>query len=152
MLKSLLFATVENVDNVDKYLDNLLWETSVTAGIVEKTWELSKLYVELCQVTYAQKNPHAIHRKNVYKHVDNVDNLFSKKMFSDIYNISCAHCNKQVASGAVFQKEVFNFVKGWEILAWCSQFLNAYRYAAGIHTRLSGVDNFRQRGELPRFL
>ena len=39
MLKSLLFTSVENVDNVDKYLDNLLWETAVTVGIVEKTWE-----------------------------------------------------------------------------------------------------------------
>lgn len=126
MLKSLLFATVENVDNVDKYLDNLLWETSVIAGIVEKTWELSKLYVELCQVTYEQKNPHAIHRKNVYKHVDNVDNLFSEKMFSDIYNVSCAHCDKKIASGAVFQKEVFNFVKGREIFTGCSKLLDAF--------------------------
>lgn len=102
MLKSLLFATVENVDNVDKYLDNLLWETSVTAGIVEKTWELSKLYVELCQVTYAQKNPHAIHRKNVYKHVDNVDNLFAKELFANIYNVSSAHSYQQVALCTIF--------------------------------------------------
>lgn len=129
MLKSLLFTSVENVDNVDKYLDNLLWETAVTVGIVEKTWELSKLYVELCQVTYAQKNPHAIHRENVYKHVDNVDNLFSKKMFADIYNISCSHCNKKVASGAVLQKEVFNFIKGWEVFTWCAKFLNTFLQA-----------------------
>ncbi|MDO4602222.1 MAG: hypothetical protein Q4B37_08135 [Eubacteriales bacterium] len=37
VLKSFLFASVESVDNVDKYLDNLLWETAVTFGIVGKT-------------------------------------------------------------------------------------------------------------------
>lgn len=126
LLKSLPFTSVENVDNVDKYLDNLLWETVVTFGIVEKTWELSKLYVELCQVTYAQKNPHTIHSENVYKHVDNVDNLFSENMFSDIYNVSCAHCDKKVASGTVFQKEVFNLVKGRKIFTGCSKLLNKF--------------------------
>lgn len=29
---------------------------------------------KLCQVNYTQKNPHAQGHKNVYKHVDNVDN------------------------------------------------------------------------------
>ena len=29
--------------------------------------------------------------KNVYKHVDNVDNLFAKELFTNIYNVSGAH-------------------------------------------------------------
>lgn len=37
---------------------------------------IGKICAELCQVYEVEKNPHAVHRKNVYKHVDNVDNYF----------------------------------------------------------------------------
>ena len=40
-------------------------------GKMRYLWNLA---VELCQVGYAQKNPHARHVWNVHKHVDNVDN------------------------------------------------------------------------------
>lgn len=37
---------------------------------------MRKNAAELCQVDNAQRNPHVIHRENVYNLVDNVDNLF----------------------------------------------------------------------------
>ena len=35
--------------------------------------------------------------KNVYKHVDNVDNLFAKELFTNIYNVSGAHSYQPVS-------------------------------------------------------
>lgn len=40
--------------------------------------------------------------KNVYKHVDNVDNLFAKELFANIYNVSGAHSYQQVALCTIF--------------------------------------------------
>ena len=34
--------------------------------------------------------------KNVYKHVDNVDNLFAKELFANVYNVSGPHSYQQV--------------------------------------------------------
>ncbi len=34
--------------------------------------------------------------KNVHKHVDNVDNLLAKELFSNIYNVSGPHSYQQV--------------------------------------------------------
>lgn len=48
------------------------------------------------------KNPHAYTVKNVYKHVDNVDNLFAKELFANIYNVSGAHSYQQVALCTIF--------------------------------------------------
>ena len=45
-------------------------------GKMRYLWNLA---VELCQVGYAQKNPHARHVWNVHKHVDNVDNYFPRR-------------------------------------------------------------------------
>ena len=41
--------------------------------------------------------------KNVYKHVDNVDNLFAKQVFADIYHVSGTHSYAQVAVHTFFQ-------------------------------------------------
>ena len=42
-------------------------------------------------------------RKNVYKHVDNVDNLLAKKLFANIYNVSGTHSYQQVALCTIFK-------------------------------------------------
>ena len=39
---------------------------------------------------------------NQYKHVDNVDNLFAKELFTNIYNVSGAHSYQQVALCTIF--------------------------------------------------
>lgn len=36
---------------------------------------------------YAQKNPHAFHTKNVYKHVDNVDNYHETLKYKALLNV-----------------------------------------------------------------
>ena len=68
-------------------------------GKMRYLWNLA---VELCQVGYAQKNPHARHVWNVHKHVDNVDNLLSEKLFSNIYNVSGAHSYQQITMCTTF--------------------------------------------------
>ena len=40
--------------------------------------------------------------KNVYKHVDNVDNLFAKELFTNIYNVSGAHSYQQITMCTTF--------------------------------------------------
>ena len=40
--------------------------------------------------------------KNVYKHVDNVDNLFAKELFANVYNVSGTHSYQQVAVDTFF--------------------------------------------------
>ena len=40
--------------------------------------------------------------QNVYKHVDNVDNLLAKELFSNIYNVSGTHSYQQVTVYAIF--------------------------------------------------
>ena len=61
--------------------------------------------------------------KNVYKHVDNVDNLFAKKLFADIYNVSGSHSYQHISLLALVQTEVFNLFKAWEIVSIASFFL-----------------------------
>ena len=39
--------------------------------------------------------------QNVYKHVDNVDNLLAKELFSNIYNVSGPHSYQQVPFWAI---------------------------------------------------
>ena len=63
---------------------------------------LLNLAVELCQVGYTQKNPHARHVWNVHKHVDNVDNLLAEELFSNIYNVSGAHSYQQITMCTTF--------------------------------------------------
>ena len=41
--------------------------------------------------------------KNVYKHVDNVDNLFAKELFANIYNVSGAHSYQQYKAESSFK-------------------------------------------------
>ena len=53
-----------------------LWETREMPGNQGIRRMEQEPGVELCKVSYTQKNPHACHCKNVYKHVDNVDNYF----------------------------------------------------------------------------
>ena len=49
------------------------------------------------------KNPHVRHGGYVYKHVDNVDNLFAEKLFSYIYNVSGPHSYQQVTLCTIFK-------------------------------------------------
>ena len=42
------------------------------------------------------KNPHVRHGGYVHKHVDNVDNLFAKELFANVYNVSGTHSYQQV--------------------------------------------------------
>ena len=44
--------------------------------------------------------PHTM--KNVYKHVDNVDNLLSEELFANVYNVSGPHSYQQVALCTIF--------------------------------------------------
>jgi hypothetical protein len=48
------------------------------------------------QVFFEVKNPHDRKNKNQHRHVDNVDNLFSKKVFADFNYISGTHGYQQV--------------------------------------------------------
>ena len=41
--------------------------------------------------------------QNVYKHVDNVDNLLAKELFANIYNVSGTHSYQQVALCTIFK-------------------------------------------------
>lgn len=50
-----------------------------------------------------EKNPHVWHGGNVHKHVDNVDNLVSEKLFSYIYNVSGPHSYQQVTLCTIFK-------------------------------------------------
>lgn len=54
--------------------------------------------IALCK----QKNPHSKVEVFPNLNVDNVDNLFSKEMFADIYDVSCSHSYQQVAVHTIF--------------------------------------------------
>ena len=56
--------------------------------------------------------------ENVYKHVDNVDNLLAEELFSNIYNVSGPHSYQQVTLCTIFKQKVLDFVKSREIFAW----------------------------------
>lgn len=79
---------VENVDNVHNFEDNIICNLK-NSGFTGKLRYLLDFAVELCQVSYAQKNPHARHVWNVHKHVDNVDNYFPRRC-SPIFTTSPA--------------------------------------------------------------
>lgn len=49
-----------------------------------------------------QKNPHSKVEVFPNLNVDNVDKLFSEKMFADIYNISGSHSYQQVTVYTIF--------------------------------------------------
>ena len=55
--------------------------------------------------------------QNVYKHVDNVDNLLAKELFSNIYNVSGPHSYQQVTLCTIFKQKVLDFVESREIFA-----------------------------------
>lgn len=54
------------------------------------------------EVLCKQKNPHSKVEVFPNLNVDNVDNLFPEEMFTDIYDISCAHSYQQVAVHTIF--------------------------------------------------
>ena len=56
----------------------------------------------LCEPVLHKKIHMPYAYKNVYKHVDNVDNLFAKELFTNIYNVSGAHSYQQVALCTIF--------------------------------------------------
>ena len=60
--------------------------------------------------------------KNVYKHVDNVDNLFAKELFANIYNVSGAHGYQQVALCTMFHDKFFYFIERRQIPCFFSFF------------------------------
>lgn len=69
-----MYNLVENVENVDKMWTRLLFAT----GNVEKTREYgenAEKAVEIYVNPLSKKNPHARTQQNVYKHVENVDNV-----------------------------------------------------------------------------
>lgn len=74
--KFIHIQNVDNVDNVQSRRFHKLWETTKNGSFVRKTGIMYENAAELCQVDNAQRNPHAMHRRNVYNNVDNVDNLF----------------------------------------------------------------------------
>ena len=58
------------------------------------------------------------------KGVDNVDKLSGKQVFADIYNISGSHGDEQITLLAVGEQIILNLIKGREIFAWRSKFLD----------------------------
>ena len=53
--------------------------------------------------------------------VDIVDNSNPKQFFADFQHISRTHSYQQVAVYAIFQKEIFNFIKSGKIVAGTPQ-------------------------------
>ena len=66
-----------------------LWVTKTFAKNLDKWGFLSNTGVVLCQLRYAQKNPHVSTGFSVHKHVDNVDNYFPSSI-SPIFTTSPA--------------------------------------------------------------
>lgn len=66
-------------------------------------------HIHLCKHSRAIKIHMLYTVQNVYKHVDNVDNLLAEELFSNIYNVSGPHSYQQVAGSTFFQKKFFNF-------------------------------------------
>ena len=54
------------------------------------------MHIHLCKRQRVIKIHMLCGIKNVHKHVDNVDNLLSEKLFSNIYNVSGPHSYQQV--------------------------------------------------------
>lgn len=53
-------------------------------------------HIHLCKHSRAIKIHMLYTVQNVYKHVDNVDNLLAEELFSNIYNVSGPHSYQQV--------------------------------------------------------
>lgn len=68
------------------------------------------------------KNPHVRHGGYVHKHVDNVDNLVSEKLFSYIYNVSAPIVINRSPCVQFSSKKFSNFIKSREIFAGSSKF------------------------------
>ena len=60
-------------------------------------------HIHLCKHSMAIKIHMLYTVQNVYKHVDNVDNLLAKKLFTNIYNVSGTHSYQQVALCTIFK-------------------------------------------------
>ena len=65
--------------------------------------------------------------ENVYKHVDNVDNLLSEELFSNIYNVSGPHSYQQVAVDTIFKKKCLDRIKTREIVGIGSECRDLFR-------------------------
>ena len=82
--------------------------------------------------------------QNVYKHVDNVDNLLAEELFSNIYNVSGPHSYQQVTLCTIFKQKVLDFVESREIFARSTDLRDQFLQVCGGNSEvisLSGCIN-----------
>lgn len=89
---------MENVDNMWVFSRCKIMETHKKRKMPRADRFFGEREKTLCK----QKNPHSKVEVFPNLNVDNVDNLFPEKMFSDIYDISGAHSYQQVAVHTIF--------------------------------------------------
>ena len=77
--------------------------------------------------------------QNVYKHVDNVDNLLAKELFSNIYNVSGPHSYQQVTLCTIFKQKVLDFVESREIFARSAEFPDLFLKISGGDAEVIGL-------------
>ena len=101
-------------------------------------------HIHLCKHSRAIKIHMLYTVQNVYKHVDNVDNLLAEELFSNIYNVSGPHSYQQVTLCTIFKQKVLDFVESREIFARSTDLRDQFLQVCGGNSEvisLSGCIN-----------